>query len=376
MLTAIVRFSLHFRGVVLALAIALLGYGIYQLTQAKYDVFPEFAPPLVGIQTEAPGLSPEQVEVLVTQPIENVLNGVAGIDTLRSNSIQGLSVIKTTFQSGTDIYRDRQLVNERLATLAGQLPHGVEAPVMEPLRLATGTVLVIGLTSQSKTLMDLRTAADWTLRPRVLAVPGVAAVSVFGGEVRQLQIQAQPEKLVQYGLSLNDVVAAAQKATGVSGAGFIENRNQRLILQSEGQSLTPAEIAATVLVRQNGANATLGQVATVADGPAPPFSAASVDGETGVVLSIEGQYHSNTAEVTDRVEKALGEMNPALQRQGIAMRTDLFRPANFINTAVHNVRNSLLLGAVFVVVVLFLFLFDLRTAAISCIAIPFPSSLP
>jgi CzcA family heavy metal efflux pump len=370
MLTAIIRFSLRFRGVVLALAIALLGYGIYELTQAKYDVFPEFAPPLVGIQTEAPGLSPEQVEVLVTQPIENVLNGVAGLDTLRSNSIQGLSVIKTTFQSGTDIYRDRQLVNERLATLAGQLPHGVEPPVMEPLRLATGTVLVIGLTSQSKTLMDLRTAADWTLRPRLLAVPGVAAVAVFGGEVMQLQVQSQPEKLVQYGLSLNDVVAAAQKATGVSGAGFIENRNQRLILQSEGQSLTPAEIAATVLVRQNGANATLGQVATVADGPAPPFSAASIDGETGVVISIEGQYHSNTAEVTDRVEKALAELNPALQRQGIAMRTDLFRPANFINTAVHNVRNSLLLGAVFVVGVLFLFLFDLRTAAISCLAIP------
>jgi CzcA family heavy metal efflux pump len=370
MLTAIVRFSLRFRGAVLALAIALLGYGIYSLTQAKYDVFPEFAPPLVGIQTEAPGLSPEQVEVLVTQPIENALNGVAGIDTLRSNSIQGLSVIKTTFQSGTNIYLDRQLVNERLATLVGQLPPGVGAPVMEPLRLATGTVLVIGLTSQQETLMDLRTVADWTLRPRLLAVPGVAAVSVFGGEVKQLQVQFQPEKLVQYGLSLNDVVAAAQKATGVLGAGFIENRNQRLILQSEGQSLTPAQLAATVLVRQNGANVTLGQVANVVDGAAPPFSAASVEGKTGVVLSIDGQYGSNTAEVAVRLEKALRELNRALQRQGIVMRTDLFRPANFINTAVHNVRNSLLLGAVFVVIVLFLFLFDLRTAAISCTAIP------
>src|SRR5579859_1690794 len=370
MLTAIVRFSLRSRGVVLALAIALLGYGIYELTQAKYDVFPEFAPPLVGIQTEAPGLSPEQVEVLVTQPIENALNGVAGIDTLRSNSIQGLSVIKATFQSGTDIYRDRQLVNERLATVAGQLPHGVEAPVMEPLRLATGTVLVIGLTSRQKTLMDLRTVADWTLRPRLLAVQGVAAVAVFGGEVRQLQVQFLPQKLVQYGLSLSDVVAAAQRATGVSGAGFIDNENQRLILQSEGQSLTPAEIAATVLVRQNGANVTLGQVAMVAEGPAPPFSAASIEGKTGVVLSIEGQYRSNTAEVTDRVEKALSELSPALQRQGIDMRSDLFRPANFINTAVHNVRNSLLLGGAFVVVILFLFLFDLSTAAISCFAIP------
>jgi Cu/Ag efflux pump CusA len=169
---------------------------------------------------------------------------------------------------------------------------------------------------------------------------------------------------------LSDVVAAAQKATGVLGAGFIENRNQRLILQSEGQSLTPAQIAATVLIRQNGANVTLGQLANVIDGPAPPFGAASVEGETGVVLSIDGQYGSNTAEVAVRVEKALSELNPALQRQGIAMRTDLFRPAKFISTAVHNVRNSLLLGAVFVIVVLFLFLFDLRTAAISCTAIP------
>ena len=370
MLTAIVRFSIRFRGVVLALAIALLGYGIYSLTQAKYDVFPEFAPPLVGIQTEAPGLSPEQVEVLVTQRIENVINGVSGLDTLRSNSIQGLSVIKATFQSGTDIYLDRQLVNERLATLAGEFPRGVQAPVMEPLTLATGTVLVIGLTSQHRSLMDLRTAADWTIRPRLLAVPGVAAVSVFGGEVKQLQVQFLPEKLVQYGLSLNDVVAAAQKATGVLGAGFIENGNQRLILQSEGQALTPEQIAATVLLRQNGANVTLGQVAHVVDGEAPPFGAASVEGKTGVVLSIDGQYGSNTAEVTVRVEKALSELNPALRRQGIVMRTDLFRPANFINTAVHNVRNSLLLGAVFVVIVLFLFLFDLRTAAISCTAIP------
>jgi CzcA family heavy metal efflux pump len=370
MLTAIVRFSLRFRGVVLSLAIALLGYGIYSLTQAKYDVFPEFAPPLVGIQTEAPGLSPEQVEVLVTQPIENVINGVSGLESLRSNSIQGLSVIKATFGSGTNIYLDRQLVNERLATLAGELPRGVQAPVMEPLTLATGTVLVVGLTSQHQTLMDLRTAADWTIRPRLLSVPGVAAVSVFGGEVKQLQVQFLPEKLVQYGLSLNDVIAAAQKATGVLGAGFIENRNQRLILQTEGQSLTPAQLAATVLVRQNGANVTLGQVAHVAEGPALPFGAASVEGTTGVVLSIDGQYGSNTAEVAVRVEQALRELNPALQRQGILLRTDLFRPANFINTAVHNVRNSLLLGAAFVIAILFLFLFDLRTAAISCTAIP------
>lgn len=370
MLSAIVRFSLRFRGVALSLALAMLGYGLFTLTQAKYDVFPEFAPPVVGIQTEAAGLSPEQVELLVTQPLENVINGVTGIESLRSNSIQGLSVINVIFRSGSDIYLDRQLVNERLATIAGQLPHGVSAPIMSPLTVSTSTVLVIGLTSQTKSLMDLRTVADWTLRPRLLAVPGVASVPVFGGEVKQIQVQFLPEKLVQYGLSLNDVVAAAQKATGVLGAGFIENSNQRLILQSEGQSLTPAQIAATVLVRQNGANATLGQVANVVEGPAPPFGAASIEGKTGVILVISGQYGSNTAEVTAQVDKALAELNRALQQQGIVMRTDLFRPAKFIDIAVHNVRNSLLLGAAFVIVILFLFLFNLRVAAISCTAIP------
>ncbi len=370
MLSAIVRFSLRFRGAVLSLAVAMLGYGLYTLSHARYDVFPEFAPPTVAIQTEAPGLSPEQVELLVTQPIENVLNGVTGIDSLRSNSIQGLSITSVIFRDGNGIYLNRQLVNERLATLAGQLPHGVSAPIMTPLTVSTSTVVVLGLTSHSKSLMDLRTAADWTLRPRLLAVPGVANIAVFGGQVKQIQVQPLPDKLVQYGLSLNDVVTAAQKATGVLGAGFIENSNQRLIVQSQGQAITPAQIAATVLVRQNGASATLGQVADVVEGPAPPFGAASVEGTTGVVLVVSGQYGSNTAEVTAQVDRALAELNPALQQQGIDMRPDLFKPAKFIDIAVHNVRNSLLLGAAFVIVVLFLFLFDLRVAAISCSAIP------
>lgn len=370
MLNAIVRFSLRFRGVVLSLALALLGYGIYSLTQARYDVFPEFAPPLVSIQTETPGLSPEQVELLVTQPIENAINGVTGIESLRSSSIQGLSVISVVFKSGHDIYLDRQLVAERLSTVAAQLPAGVHAPLMTPLTSSTSTVLVLGLTSDKQSLMQLRTVADWTLRPRLLVVPGVANAAVFGGEVKQLQVQFLPEKLVQFNLSLNDVVTAAQKATAIEGAGFIENRNQRLILQSQGQSLTPAEIASTVLVRQNGANVTLGQVAEVQEGAAPPFGAASIEGKTGVILVVSAQYGSNTSEVTAQVEQALQELSPALQREGIAMRPDLFRPANFVNTAVHNIRTSLLLGAALVIIVLFLFLFDIRTAAISCTAIP------
>lgn len=370
MLNAIVRFSLRFRGVVLALALAFLGYGIFSLTQARYSVFPEFAPPFVTVQTESPGLSPEQVELLVTQPIENSINGTNGIDSLRSTSIQGLSVINVVFRDGTDIYRDRQLIEERLATVAGQLPQGVGAPTLTPLKSSTGTVLVVGITSTAKSLMNLRTVADWTLKPRLLAVPGVGNVGVFGGEVRQLQVQFLPDRLVKYNLSLNDVVTAAQKATAVMGAGFVENGNQRLILRPEGQPVTPTQIASTVLVRQNGANVTLGQVADVRNGEAPAFSAALINGKPGVILNVYAQYESNIIEVTNNVEQALNDLKPTLAREGITMEPDIFRPVNFIDRSIHTIRNSLLLGAALVVVVLFLFLFDLRTAAISCTAIP------
>lgn len=226
---------------VLILAAVLIGFGLYSLSRAKYDVFPEFAPPQVAIQTEAPGLAPEQVEVLVTQPVENSINGVAGIESLRSSSIQGLSVVTATFGPGSDIYRNRQVISERLTSLAGQLPQGVHPPVMTPLTSSTSVVLAVGLTSEKQSLMELRTLADWTIRQRLLAVPGVARVAVFGGEARQLQIQIRPERLVQYRLSLNEVLAAARNATGVRGAGFIDNANQRIVLQSAGQALTPRD---------------------------------------------------------------------------------------------------------------------------------------
>jgi CzcA family heavy metal efflux pump len=370
MLSAIVRASLRFRGVVVALAAALLGYGLYALSQSKYDVFPDFTPPYVSIQTEAPGLSAEQVELLVTRPIENAINGVAGIDSLRSGSIQGLSVATVVFQEGTDIYRDRQVVAERLASLEGQLPQGVAAPRMTPLTSSTSTVLVVGLTSDRQSLMELRTAADWIVRPRLLAVPGIANTTVFGGEVEQYQIQVQPERLIQHNMTVDDVLAAAQRATGIRGAGVIDTSNQRLVLQTEGQSLTTSQLAGTVLLRQNGANVTLGQVARIVEGPQPPFGAAGIMGKPAVILVIQGQYGANTVEATQAAEQALEALRPALQAQNIELHADLFRPANFIETATRNIRASLIIGAVLVIVVIFLFLFNLRTAVISCTAIP------
>jgi len=370
MLNAIVRFSIRFRGIAISLACALLVYGIFSLCRVPYDVFPEFAPPEVSIQTEAPGLSPEQVEVLVTQPVENAINGVAGIEALRSRSIQGLSVVTVVFRNGTEVYRDRQAVTERLSTVASELPAGVQPPLMTPLTSSTTWVMEVGLTSDKQSLMTLRTIADWTVKPRLLAVGGVAGVEVNGGEVRQLQFQFDSQRLVQYGVSLEELIAAARRATGVRGAGFVDTPNQRIVLQTEGQSITAAQLARTVLVHHNGANVVFGEVAAVGDSSAPAIGAASIRGKPGVILIVDAAYGSNTLEVTHGIDKALADLGPSLAAQGILIDPQVFRAADFIDVALHNVRDSLLIGAVLVAVVLFLFLFNFRTAAISCTAIP------
>lgn len=370
MLNAIVRFSLRFRGTIIALATVLIIYGIYALTRAKYDVFPEFAPPQVFILTEAPGFSPEQVEVLVTRPIENSLNGVQGIESLRSSSIQGVSVITVKFRQDIDIYRARQMVAERLTSLGGQLPKGVQVPLMTLLTSSTSVVLMLGLASQNRSLMDLRTIGDWTIKQRLLAVSGVASVAVFGGEVKQLQIQVRPDRLVQFNLAIEDVLTAARQATGIRGAGLIDNENQRIVLKTEGQSLTPAQLARVVLVHQSGASVMLGDVAKVVEAPQSPIGAAAIMGHPGIILIVTAQYKANTLEVTQNLERAIEELRPMLKSEGIILYPNLFRPADFIQTAIHNIVTALEIGGILVVIVLFLFLFNFRTAAISCTAIP------
>ncbi|GJD84901.1 efflux RND transporter permease subunit [Methylobacterium haplocladii] len=367
---ALVAFAVRRPGIVLALAMALAVYGILGLGQAKYDVFPEFAPPTVTVQTEAPGLNPEQVEVLVTQAVEVALSGLPGLATMRSNSIQGVSVIVVTFGTGSDIYRVRQLVTERLATLAGRLPQGVLPPAMTALTSSTSSVLLVGLTSDTRSLIELRTVADWRVRLRLLAAPGVGEVLVYGGEVRSFQVQVRPKDLIRFRIGLNDVLVAARKATGVRGAGFVDTANQRIALQTEGQSLTPEEVARTVLVNEGGASVVLGDVADVVTAPEPAISAASIDGKPGVLLMVGAQYGANTLDVTEKVETALAELRPALERDGITLRADLFRPANFVSVANANVLQALALGGVLVVIVLFVFLLDWRTALISAVAIP------
>lgn len=370
MLASIVRFSIRFRGVVVAIACLLMVYGGYRLWNTSLDIFPEFSPKLVIIQTESPGLSAGEVELLVSQPVETGLSGLVGLESVRSQSIQGLSVVTLTFEEATDLYRARQLVAERLGSIVPTLPPGIGPPVIVPLTSSSSTVMTIGLTSETHSLMELRTLVDWTIKPRILSLPGVADLNVFGGDVRQLQVQVRPDRLEHFGLSLQDVVQAASSATGLIGAGFIESANQRIPLRTEGQPKTPKELSKVVLSHSDGASVTIGDVADVAVGPAPPISGASINAEPGVVMMVIGQYGASTVAVTREVERVLGEFKTLLAGSGIELHPDLFRPANYIGASLRNISTHLLIGGLLVVGVLFLFLYNIRSAFISATAIP------
>src|SRR5439155_13177918 len=270
----------------------------------------------------------------------------------------------------TDIYVARQMLAEQLASAAGELPVGVKPPRMSPLTSSTMDLLKFGLVSEKLSPMELRTFVDWTVRPRLLSVPGVARISVFGGEVRQLQIQVRPERLIAFDLSVQDVLNAAREASGVRGAGFIETAAQRILIQTEGQSLTAAQLGEVVVSQHESRSVRLRDVANVVEASEPKFGDALIMGKPGVLLTMSGQYRANTLEVTEAVESALDELKPAFAAEGIRYVPGLHRPATFIENAIHNVKSSLLLGAVLVAVVLFLFLLDLRTALISFTAIP------
>lgn len=374
MMSGVVRFAIRYYGVVIGLACLIVIYGFYSLSRSNLDVFPEFSPSQIIIQTESPGLSAELVETLITQPIETSIAGTVGIRELRSQSIPGLSIVTVIFieDSGfgsTDIYRNRQVIAERLSTLSNQLPPDV-APTITPLTSSASTVLGLGVTSKKINLMQLRTVVDWTIVPHLLAIPGVADVNVFGGEVRQFQVQIDPAKLLYYQLNINDVVLAAQKATGVRGAGFIQNSNQRIIINVHDQATTLKNLAKATLLHKNGHTIKLGDIGNVVEGPAPSISAAAINQETGIYLSVQGQLGANTHAVTQAIEAAINDLKPTLNAEQVVLHEGLFRPANFIDTAIKGVQKDILIGSSLVIIILFLFLFDARTAFISATAIP------
>ena len=369
MMSALVRFSIRFHGVVIGLACLVVIYGLYGLSRANLDVFPEFSPTQVVIQTESPGLSSKLVEQLVTQPIESTLSGTVGVESMRSQSIPGLSIVTIIFNEKTDIYKNRQAVAERLATLNNQLPKNI-VPNITPLASSASTVLGMGISSNKRSLMELRSMVDWTIKPHIMAVPGVADVNVLGGDVRQWQILVDPNKLIRYHLSIQEVLAATARVSGVRGAGYIENNNQRILINTEGQAKNAKQLAQMPIYHRDGQTVRLMDIAQVVEGAAPAISAAAINGKEGVYFSVQSQLGANTKAVTEAVEKAMLELAPEFKAQQIDFYPSLFRPANFIETAIDGVKTDILVGSVLVIAVLFLFLFNVRTAFISATAIP------
>jgi len=369
MMSSIVKFSIRYTGVIIGLAVIAIIFGLYQITRSPLNVFPEFSPNQVIIQTESPGLPSDLVESLVTLPIEKNLGGTIGIETIRSQSIPGLSVITIVFNEHTDIFRNRQVISERLASIVSVMPPGI-IPKITPLTSAASSVLGIGITSKSRSLTELRTVADRLIIPHLLSIPGVADVNIFGGKVKQYQVEIQPEKLIQSNISIEQIISAASKSSGVRGAGFIENNNQRIIINTEGQSKSLEDIGKTAVINNKNQIIYLKDLGDIREGSLSTISAASINGDEGIYLSVQGQLGSDTYKLTQLVEAAVKDIRPSLLEQDIKINPELFRPANFINASIKGVRFDILIGSLLVIIILFLFLFNFRTAFISATAIP------
>ena len=357
-------------GAVTALSVLALLLGCWGALHAPLDVFPEFVPSQVDIQTEAPGFSPQQVEELVTRPVENAVNGASGLATLRSESIPGLSVVTITFADNIDLHIARQGISERLSEIGSNLPTGAGVPKLSPLVSSTMDLLKIGLVSDKVDAYALRDAADWVIKPRLLAVPGVAHVIVFGGNVRQIQIQPDMQRLTSFGITLTDIADAARAALPLRGAGFIDLANQRVLMQSPIPAPDPDILGKAVVTVRNGIPVRLSDVAAVTVAPALRSGDAIIMGKPGVLLSLASQYGANTLTTTLAVEQALASLRPALNAQGITVYAGLHRPANFIERALGDLKKSLLIAGVLIFVVLYLFLRDIRAALIAFTAIP------
>ncbi len=366
---AIVEFCLRLRWVVLLAALALTVLGLRAVVHAPYDVFPNFGEPTITVVTNAAGLAPRQIEALVTTPVEDAVNGIPGLSVLRSQSMEGLSVVTAVFHGGTNIYLDQQLVSQRLGPLSATLPPGAK-PVIAPLQSSTGVALSIGLTAPRLSAIQLTEIARWTIRPALLAVPGVSKVVIFGARPEQLQVQFNPATLIGLHTGLGQLTAAAAAASAVRGAGVVDTPDQQLFLMSHGQATSPQALGASLFLRRNHRSVTLGEVARVIEGTPPPIGSARVGTQPGLVLVIGSQYGANTLAVTRRLDHALATLAPVLRRDGITVEANALRPASFIEAALHDVRDSLAIGGVLIFVVLYFALRNWRTAVISFTAIP------
>lgn len=368
MMRWLVTTSLRLRVVVVALMSMTLIVGIRIIRGTPLDVFPEFAPPYVEIQTEVPGLSTAEVEALVTVPIENALNGTPWVQTSRSKSVLGLSSVVLFFEEGTDLQTARQMVQERITLVTGSLPSVAKPPVMLPPLSSTSRALKIGISSEKLSQMEMSTLAKWIIRPRLMSITGVANVAIWGERDRQLQVLVDPDRLRAHNITLGQVQQAAQDALELAGGGFLDTPNQRLAVSHISPINTSQDLARIVVAFRKGAALRLGDVADVVEGFPAPIGDAIINDGPGILLIVEKQPWANTLEVTRNVEAALDSLRPGLE--DLQIDSTIFRPASFIEMSIENLNRALLFGCILVVIVLAFFLYDWHTAFISALAIP------
>ncbi len=370
MLNKIIKFSLTNRLFVLVGAVLLLVGGIYTTARMEVDVFPDLNAPTVVVMTEAKGMAPEEVERLVTFPVETAVNGATDVRRVRSSSTTGFSVVWVEFDWGTDIYRARQIVSEKLAVVGESLPATAGNPTLGPQSSILGEVMILGLTADSTSMQDLRTLADWTIRPRLLSMGGVAQVTVLGGDIKEYQILLSPDKMRHYGVGLDEVMAAANEMNTNATGGILYEYGNEYIIRGILSTDRVGELGKTVVKRVGNVPVTLGDIAEIKVGAkAPKLGTASHRAEDAVLMTVTKQPATSTLDLTEKLDAAVADLQPSLPAD-VHIATDIFRQQRFIDSSIDNIRKSLYEGGVFVVIVLFLFLMNVRTTLISLVTIP------
>lgn len=370
MLDKIIRFSLQNRAFVLMAAVLLMVGGIYTTSHIDVDVFPDLNAPTVVVMTEATGMAPEEVERLVTFPVETAMNGASDVRRVRSSSTAGFSVVWVEFDWGTDIYRDRQIVSEKLAEVGESLPPDCGKPTLGPQSSILGEAMIIGLDSDTASMQDLRTLADWTFRPRLLSLGGVAQVTVIGGDIKEYQIKLSPEKMKHYDVSLQEVISATESMNRNSTGGVLYEYGNEYIIRGLLSTDDIDGIGRAVVRMQGDVPITLNNIAEIAVGPkAPVLGVASHRGKPAVLMTVTKQPDASTALLTEKLDKAVEDLKSQIPSD-VNVSTDIFRQQKFIDSSIDNIKKSLYEGALFVIIVLFFFLMNVRTTLISLVTIP------